>query len=122
MQEEQSRVKNFVDTRKWERVSAVKDLMLNINEEVGEAWNLIKWVDSETQEKIIKEHHDEFEDFIGDVMYLAYRIANTSNVDAQKAITRTIEEYEQRFPAKEVEGRHANLNAGGIDKKYTNNN
>ena len=51
----QDKIKKFNDKREWSKFSSVKDL-LNMDEEMGEFWNIIKWVDTETQQKLIKEN------------------------------------------------------------------
>lgn len=114
----QERVVTFNNEREWMHCD-VKDLLLNIIEETGEAWNLIKWVDRTTQKELIAKHTDEFEDFIGDQLYLLFKIAGIAGVDSKKAFERTMAEYEERFPIEKVKGRHANIHAGGHDGKYT---
>ena len=95
----------------------MKDLLLNMNEEIGEFWNIIKWVDTETQQKLISENKDEAKNFVGDMTYLILKIAYLCDVNSQEAINEVLEEYEQRFPIDKVKGGHANKRAGGIDLK-----
>ena len=40
----QERVKKFVNSRNWETPGVIKDLLLNIVEETGEAWMNMKKV------------------------------------------------------------------------------
>ena len=86
-------------------------------EEVGEMWSLIKWVDVETQKKLIKEHHGEVENFIGDMLYLVFKTAIICNVDPEKAMHDVLNELDQRFPVEKARGNHGNTLAGGIDLK-----
>ncbi len=120
MKQAQLDLKTFLDERQWNTPGVTKDLFLNIVEETGEIWNVIKWVDVPTQEKLIKEHKDKFQDFIGDQLFLILRIAKIAGVDAEIAFNETLDEYKKRFPINEVKGRHANLYAGGVDHKYDN--
>ncbi len=117
MREMQARIKQFNDERDWSRPSTIKDLLLNMNEEIGEFWNLIKWVDTEKQQKLIKENKHEVKDFIGDMIYLVLKIAYLCDVDSKKAIEEVMREYEIRFPLEKTKGMHANTRAGGIDLK-----
>lgn len=117
MQEIQNKVKEFNDKRGWSTPESIKDLLLNMNEEIGEFWNLIKWVDVDKQQRLIKENKGEVENFIGDMLYLVFKIAYLSNIDSKKAIDDVLEEYEKRFPVDKVKGTHANLKAGGVDLK-----
>ncbi len=117
LSEAQQDVVDFNEERDWMK-GDVKDLYLNLVEEVGEAWNIVKWVDSKTQEKLLAEHRDEMEDFAGDVLYLLFKICAFAGVSAQKGFDRTMAEYEERFPIEKVKGHHANRLAGGHDGKY----
>ena len=70
IKEAQDKIKEFDTARGWENHWNVKDLLLNITEEGGEAWNLIKWVDEDKQKEILKEKSDEISDYIGDTIFL----------------------------------------------------
>ncbi len=113
----QERVKNFNDERNWSTPSSIKDLLLNMNEEIGEFWNIIKWVDTETQQKLIHENKEEVENFIGDMLYLVLKISYLCDIDSEKSIEGVLSEYEKRFPIDKIKGKHANKLAGGLDLK-----
>ncbi|MDO8467324.1 MAG: MazG-like family protein [Nanoarchaeota archaeon] len=114
----QNKIKEFDEARGWESSWNLKDLLLNITEEVGEFWNLIKWVDEEKQRRIIEEKKDDASDFIGDTLFLLLKIANQTKVDASQALQDTLEEYEKRMPPEIMKKlKHANKNAGGWDNK-----
>jgi len=117
MKEVQDKIKKFNDDRNWSKQSSVKDLLLNMNEEIGEFWNIIKWVDTETQTRLIKENKEEVENFVGDMTYLTLKISYLCDVDSKKAIEDVLDEYEKRFPIDKMKGNHANKLAGGIDLK-----
>ncbi|MBM3233088.1 hypothetical protein FJZ18_02895 [Candidatus Pacearchaeota archaeon] len=117
MNQTQETIKRFNDARDWSDPGCIKDLLLNMNEEIGEFWNIIKWVDVSTQQKLIQKEHPEVENFIGDMLYLILKISYLCNVDSQKAIDEVMAEYEGRFPVDKTKGNHANLLAGGIDLK-----
>jgi len=117
MQEIQNKVKKFNDERGWSTPGSIKDLLLNMNEEIGEFWNIIKWVDVDTQQKLIKGNKKEVENFIGDMLYLIFKVAYLSDIDSKKAIEDVLNEYEKRFPINKVKGTHANIKAGGVDLK-----
>lgn len=117
MKESQEKVKEFNDLRGWSTPEHIKELLLNMTEEIGELWNLIKWVDIETQQKLIRENKAEAENFIGDMLYLILKLAYLCDVDSKKAIDDVMVEYEKRFPLEKTKGRHSNIKAGGIDLK-----
>ena len=117
MEKTQETIKKFNDARDWSTPSSIKDLLLNMNEEIGEFWNIIKWVDVPTQQRLIAENHSEVKNFIGDMMYLIMKVSYLCNVNSQEAIDEVMDEYEQRFPAEMARGSHGNKLAGGIDLK-----
>jgi len=113
----QEKIEEFDEVRGWKGDWHLKDLALNINEETGELWNLIKWVDEEKQRKIIEDNKEKVSDFIGDTLFLILKIANKTKVDADKALEDTLAEYEKRMPAEKMKiAKHANKLAGGIDE------
>ena len=117
MNDIQEKIKKFNDQREWSNPSSIKDLLLNMNEEVGEMWSIIKWVDTEIQQKLIKENKEEVENFIGDMIYLIMKVAYLCDVDSKKAIEDVLNEYEKRFPVDKSKGNHGNIKAGGTDLK-----
>ena len=117
MIETQEKIKKFNDEREWSDPFSIKDLLLNMNEEVGEMWSIIKWVDVQTQQKLIKENKEEVENFIGDMIYLIMKVAYLCDVDSKKAINDVLNEYEKRFPLDKAKGNHGNPKAGGVDLK-----
>jgi NTP pyrophosphatase (non-canonical NTP hydrolase) len=114
----QAYVKKFNDEREWSNADYMKDLLLNCVEETGEIWNTVKWLKDEQLQQAMAKNQDEFEDYVGDMLYLIYKIAYLANVDSEKAFLRTMKEYEERFPIDKVKGKHANVKAGGYDGKY----
>lgn len=117
MKQTQEQIKQFNDARDWSTPHSIKDLMLNMTEEIGEMWNIIKWVDAEKQQQLIKENFPEVENFIGDMIYLILKVSYLCNVDPKKAIDDVMTEYEKRFPIHLTKGNHGNKLAGGIDLK-----
>lgn len=118
IKEAQDKVKEFDVARGWGDNWNLKDILLNITEEGGELWELVKWVDDEKGKEIIAENKDEASDYIGDVLALVLKLANQMGVDAEGALNQTLSDYEKRMPP-EVMKRvgHANKLAGGVDDK-----
>ena len=114
----QEKIKEFDTARGWENSWNIKDLLLNITEEGGEVWNLIKWVDDEKQKQIVQEHKEEVSDYIGDTLFLILKIANQTGVDVQKALQNTLDDYEKRMPPEKMKQvKHGNKLIGGWDNK-----
>ena len=118
MEEAQKKIKEFDKARGWENDWNLKDLSLNITEEVGEFWSLIKWIDDEKQKRVVHEHKEEVSDFIGDTLFIILKIANQTGVDARQALKNTLDEYEKRMPPEKMrQVKNANKLAGGWDNK-----
>lgn len=114
----QEKIRTFDEARDWDGNWNIKDLLLNITEEGGELWDLVKWIDEEKQKEVIEENKEEAADYIGDTIFLVLKLANQMGVDAERALDQTLGDYEKRMPA-EVTRKvgHANKAAGGVDDK-----
>jgi len=114
----QDEVKKFDKDRGWENSWDIKDLLLNITEEGGEIWNLIKWINDEKQKQVIQNKKTEVEDYIGDTLFLLLKIANQTGVDVEESFNETMKEYYERFPSEKMKQvGHANKYDGGHDGK-----
>lgn len=114
----QDKIKKFNEERDWGKTWEIKDLLLNMNEEVGEFWNIIKWVNEEKQKKLIEDNKAEVGNFIGDMSYLLLKIAAICNVNSEEETLKVLQEYEKRFPINNIKQvKHANVRAGGVDNK-----
>lgn len=121
IKEAQNKIKDFDIDRGWEDNWNLKDLALNITEEVGEFWSLIKWINDEKQKEVIKNKKAEASDFIGDTLFLLLKLSNQMNIDATLSLQNTLDEYEKRMPPEVMKKvGHANKLAGGYDNKYFN--
>ncbi len=118
VKEAQNKIREFDEARGWDGNWNIKDLLLNITEEGGELWDLIKWIDEEKQKEVVAKNKEEAADYIGDTLFLVLKLANQMNVDAEKALGQTLSDYEKRMPADVMKKvGHANKAAGGVDDK-----
>ena len=53
----QEKIKEFNEIRGWNSPEQIKDLLLNLTEEIGEFWNKIKWIDAEAGMKVISDNY-----------------------------------------------------------------
>lgn len=114
----QGRIKKFNEDRNWGEVGEVKDLMLNMNEEIGEMWHLIKWINEEKQKEMIEKNKKEVGNFVGDMSYLLFKIAFICGIDLEEETVNVLEEYEKRMPVDKIKiHKHGNKLAGGYDNK-----
>jgi len=118
IKEAQKKLKEFDLARGWDKDWNMKDLLLNLTEETGELWNLVKWINDEKQKEVIEKNKAEVSDFIGDSLFILLKIANQTGVDAQKGLEDTLAEYEKRMPPEVMKKvSHTNKLAGGVDNK-----
>ena len=118
IKEAQKKIKQFDIARGWENNWNLKDLALNITEEVGEFWSLIKWINDEKQKEVIKNNKEEASDFIGDTLFLLLKLSNQMGIDSSVSLQNTLNEYEKRMPPEVMKKvGHANKLAGGHDNK-----
>lgn len=123
IKEIQSEIAIFTDARKWAETYHVYGIMLNMIEEIGEAWNVVKHLEKDEKllRKVITENKEELEDFVGDISFLIFKLAHVLDVDVETALVARLKEFETRFPADFMK-KHTfagNRRAGGVDKKYT---
>lgn len=118
IEDAQKKIKYFDIARGWDNNWNLKDLSLNITEEVGEFWGLIKWIDDDKQKEVINHKKAEASDFIGDTLFLLLKLSNQMNIDASQSLQNTLDEYEKRMPPEFMKKvGHANKLAGGHDNK-----
>lgn len=122
MNQYQEEIKRFSQERNWNQFYSPKDILLGIVEEVGELRNIVKWEqDPEVLRKLLLENKEEVKDAVGDMFWFLSLLANSCDVDIDKAIQMTIEDNKKRFPIEKTKGRHTNIHLGGHDGKYTEN-
>ncbi len=122
IKEIQAEIATFADARKWAETYQVYGIMLNMIEEIGEAWNVVKHLEKDEKllRKVMTESKPEMEDFIGDIGFLLFKLAHVLGVDVEDALSARLREFEERFPEDFMRANTfaGNRRAGGIDNKY----
>ena len=126
IKEIQAEIGKFADERKWAETYQVYGILLNMIEEIGEAWNVVKHLEKNEKllKKVIVDNKAEMEDFVGDISFLIFKLSHVLGVDVEKALNDRLKEFEKRFPADFMK-KHSfagNRRAGGIDLKYPQKN
>ena len=122
IREIQAEIAAFTDARKWAETYHVYGILLNMIEEIGEAWNVVKHLEKDEKllRKVITDSKVEMEDFVGDISFLIFKLAHVLDVDVETALDARLKEFETRFPA-DFMSKHmfaGNRRTGGIDNKY----
>ncbi len=122
IKEIQSEIAAFADARNWAETFQVYGILLNMIEEIGEAWNVVKHLEKDEKllKKVIKDNKSEMEDFIGDISFLIFKLSHVLGIDVETALNERLKEFEKRFPANFMKKNSfaGNRRAGGIDFKY----
>ncbi len=120
MNSHQKQIEKFCRERNWGQFHSPKDLLLGIVEEVGELRNLIKWEqDPQKVRANLLKNKESVEDDIGDMIWFISILANSLDIDTDKAIADVIKSNQKRFPLKKTKNRHTNTTLGGHDGKYS---
>ncbi len=115
----QRKIQQFSRARDWDQFHNPKDLLLGIVEEVGEIRNIVKWEqDPERIKKALIDNRGKLADDLGDMYWFMALLANSSNIDIDKAISEVIRKNEKRFPIKHTKSKHTNRLLGGKDGQY----
>lgn len=121
MKKLQKDVEKFLKSRSWHK-DHLYDVLLNIHEEVDEIWNIVKHLAEDrhkkTLQRVMDQSREELDDGIGDLTFLALKLAILFGIDAEKAVQNRLKEFSTRFPARAMLKTHGNLRAGGVDRKY----
>jgi len=119
----QKQIKKFTDDRNWSQFYNPKDILLGIVEEVGELRNVVKWEQNpEILKKVLKANKEEVKDAIGDIYWFLAVLANSCDLDIDKAIEMAIKDNKKRFPVEKTKGKHTNIYLGGYRGKNRKNN
>ena len=79
-------------------------------------------INDEKQKQVVNEKKEEVSDFLGDTLFLLLKLANQTNIDVDKSLKQTLDEYEKRMPPETMKKvGHANKLAGGHDNRENAN-
>ncbi len=97
IKEAQDLIKEFDKIRNWDNFYPL-EVFANINKEIGEIWKTLAWEDNDKKEEIAKENKQKIENDIGDLLFLALRLANQFNVDTERGLRNSLKDLKKRFP------------------------
>ncbi|MCD6575714.1 MAG: MazG-like family protein [Nanoarchaeota archaeon] len=92
----QEKVREFVEENNLE--CSPEHRALDLVSEIGEvAKEILKTTDYGTKER---EYRKELEDEMGDVLFSLIALANTFNIDLEKALNKALDKYQKRMAEK----------------------
>lgn len=108
--EVQEQIINFRDERNWKQFHNPKDLAISLLLESTELLELFQWKNKEEVDEFIKNHKEDLEDELADVLYWVLLIAHDLNVDLYNVSIKKLEKNKAKYDVKKSKGNH---------KKYT---
>lgn len=109
-----NRIRKFNLDRDWDQYHQPKDLIMALQEELGELSRCYLWV-SEAEIKNI--HKDTkkmkaIKDEMADVFIYLITLANIVGVDISEMINKKLDKNEQKYPVKRSKSEHTNILLG----------
>ena len=97
IQEAQQKVLRHDQARGWDYFHPL-EIFANMNEEMGEIWQKIAWVNDAQKQERGRQYAAEIEFDIGDLLHLVLKLANQFGVDAEKGLERVLDKFGQDHP------------------------
>ena len=109
-----NRISRFNQERDWEQYHQPKDLIMALQEELGELSRCYLWVSEQEIKNIHKDPKkmNAIKEEMADVFIYLISLANTVGVDISEIINTKIDKNEQKYPAKKSKSEHTNVLLG----------
>ncbi|MES9811566.1 MAG: nucleotide pyrophosphohydrolase [Candidatus Thiodiazotropha sp.] len=99
-----SRLKTFAQTRNWEQFHNPKNLTMAMIAECAELVEHFQWLTPEQSMNLTQEKHDEVTLEMADILIYLIRCAERLDIDLIEAVERKIAINEARYPVEKVFG------------------
>jgi dCTP diphosphatase len=100
----QARLARFRDEREWARFHSPGNLAKAISVEAAELLEPFLWVSGEAEAEVLREHREEIEAELADVLIQCLNFAGATGIDVLAAVNRKIEVNEERYPVEKAKG------------------
>ena len=109
-----NRISRFNQERDWEQYHQPKDLIMALQEELGELSRCYLWVSEQEIKNIHKDPKkmSAIKEEMADVFIYLIALANTTGVDISEIINTKIDKNEQKYPVKKSKSEHTNILLG----------
>lgn len=99
--------RTFRDKRDWKRYHTPKNIAMDIAIEAGELMEHFVWNDGAEGDAYIREHKEDIEDELSDVLHGVVLMADTLDIDLMRAFEKKMRKNEVKYPAEAVRGTRA---------------
>jgi len=106
----QEKIAKFVEERDWSQFHNPKDLAISLSLEASEVLEHFQWKSSQEMAQHVKDHKEDVEDELADVLYWVLLMANNLDIDVVAASERKLLKNAKKYPVVKAKGNH---------KKYT---
>jgi dCTP diphosphatase len=101
----------FAQDRDWDQFHSIRNLLLALVGEVGEAAEIIQWTSDKDIPALLNDGgREKLAEELADILLYLVRLADKSGVDLEKAVTAKLALNAQKYPVNQ---------ARGSAKKYT---
>lgn len=106
LQELKNPVADFIKERDWNQFHFPKNLSMAIALEAAELMEKFTWIEAKASDDELKEHRQEIEQELADIVILSLAFANRCNIDVSSAVMHKIEEIKKKYPVEKVKGKY----------------
>ncbi len=92
-------LREFRDSRNWQKYHTPKNLASSIVIEASELLELFQWARSrENEERVIRERREEVEDEVADILIYLLFFCDAAEIDIVKAFRKKMAKNEAKYP------------------------
>lgn len=102
MKQLQTEIKEFIETRSWQRFHSPKNLAMALSVETAELVEIFQWLTSAQSHHVSPETHEHIEEEIGDIMIYLTTLAAAFNLDPITAARRKLEKNKLKYPEEQA--------------------
>lgn len=97
-------MREFSDSRDWDKFHSPKNLSMALSVEVSELIECFQWMTEEQSNSLSPEKLEKISDEIADVQLYLVRLADKVGVDIGSAVDKKLKKNELKYPAEKVKG------------------
>lgn len=101
------KIKSFRDDRDWKQFHNPKDMAEAIVIEAAELLELFRWQSNKQSEEFLKnkKNREEFSDELADIAWFVLELADTYDIDLEKAISKKLSKNAKKYPVEKSKGK-----------------
>jgi len=101
-----AQVKRFVDERDWSQYHSPKNLSMSLAVEAAELMEIFLWMENDASHDEVFRKRQAVEEELADVIFSAFCLANSCDIDVADAFERKIASTSAKYPVDKVRGKY----------------